>query len=663
MTDMQARYRHALRHLSRDRRMEAADDLPSNPSDAPRFAAVLNRRAVMKGGLAAAAALGATGLVPFTGPAAKADSSASGFTFEEIEAGIDATHHVAPGYDADILIRWGDPVTSDAPAFDPMNQNAEAQSRQFGYNNDFVGIVPLSDDRALLCVNHEYTNEELMFPGLGDQEAVDFKDMTADLVAIEKAAHGASVVEIRRGATGKLVVVPGGAYNRRITADTPMRVGGPAAGHARLRTAADPTGTLVLGTFNNCAGGITPWGTYLMAEENFHGYFQGDDAALAAHPHAASLKRYGVPGGWYAWGRFDTRFDIAREPNEPHRFGWIVEVDPKDPTSTPVKRTALGRFKHEGAETILNGDGRVVVYMGDDQRFDYVYRFVSDKVVDPDNPAANRDILDSGELSVARFEADGTIVWMPLVHGTGPLTVENGFASQADVMIDTRLAADALGATPMDRPEDVQPNPVTGRVYVMLTNNTKRAADQRNAANPRAENGYGHIVEIAAPHGDHAAREMTWDMLVLCGDPKGDVGAQWGPGTTANGWFTAPDNAAVDPGGRLWVSTDGNRPGSHSNRCDGLWAMDTEGPARGSGRHFFRCPVGAEMCGPVFTADGETLFLAVQHPADAGVSKWAEFDRPSSFDDPATRWPDFQDGMPPRPSVVMVTKRGGGRIG
>jgi hypothetical protein len=215
----------------------------------------------------------------------------------------------------------------------------------------------------------------------------------------------------------------------------------------------------------------------------------------------------------------------------------------------------------------------------------------------------------------------------------------------------------------MDRPEDVQPNAATGRVYVMLTNNSRRTAHQVNAANPRAENGHGHIVEIAAPYRDHAADVMTWDMLVLCGDPAGDVGAKWGPETSASGWFTDPDNAAVDSQGRLWVSTDGNRPGSHSNRCDGLWAMETEGPARGSGRHFFRCPVGAEMCGPVFTEDGETLFLAVQHPADAGVSKWAEFGRASSFDDPATRWPDFRDGMPPRPSVVMVTKRGGGPIG
>jgi hypothetical protein len=252
---------------------------------------------------------------------------------------------------------------------------------------------------------------------------------------------------------------------------------------------------------------------------------------------------------------------------------------------------------------------------------------------------------------------------MALIHGQGPLTAANGFASQADILIDTRLAADALGATPMDRPEDVQPNAAKGTVYVMLTNNSKRSPDQINAANPRADNEHGHVIELTAPEGDHAAERMAWDMLLVCGDPSGDVGAKWGAETSANGWFTDPDNAAVDAAGRLWISTDGNKAGSHSERSDGLWAIETEGSLRGTSTHFFRVPVGAELCGPVFTADGETLFLAVQHPADAGVSKWAEFGRPSTFDDPATRWPDFADGMPPRPSVVMVTKKGGGQIG
>jgi secreted PhoX family phosphatase len=228
-------------------------------------------------------------------------------------------------------------------------------------------------------------------------------------------------------------------------------------------------------------------------------------------------------------------------------------------------------------------------------------------------------------------------------------------------MIETRRAADLLGATPMDRPEDVEPNPVTGKVYVMLTNNSKREADNLNVTNPRAKSP-GHILEISTPDMDHAATEATWDILVLCGDPASDESVTWGPATSENGWFVAPDNCAVDGKGRLWISTDGNSASS-SKRNDGLWAMETEGELRGSSYNFFRCPIGAEMCGPKFTPDGKTLFLAVQHPADAGVSKWEPFGRKSTFEDPATRWPDFQEGMPPRPSVVVITREDGGEIG
>jgi secreted PhoX family phosphatase len=455
-------------------------------------------------------------------------------------------------------------------------------------------------------------------------------------------------------------VVEGSKYARRITAGgTEMLLSGPVAGHPRVKTSADQSGKRVIGTFNNCAGGVTPWGTYLMAEENFHGYFSGEIAA--DHHEAANHKRYGVAGGWYAWSKYYDRFDISKEPNEPNRFGWVVEVDPLDPSSTPVKRTAMGRFKHEGAESIVNKDGRVVVYMGDDQRFDYVYKFVSTRPVDLENRDANRDLLDEGTLFVARFEESGKVLWMPLTFGEGPLTPSNGFESQADVMIETRRAADLLGATPMDRPEDVEPNPVTGKVYVMLTNNSKREADNLNAANPRAKNP-GHIVEITTPDMDHAASEATWDILVLCGDPASDESVTWGKATSNNGWFVAPDNCSVDNRGRLWVSTDGNSAKS-SGRNDGLWAMETEGDLRGSAYNFFRCPIGAEMCGPKFTPDGKTLFLAVQHPADAGVDKWEPFGRKSTFEDPATRWPDFQDGMPPRPSVVVITREDGGEIG
>ncbi|MEL6977314.1 MAG: PhoX family phosphatase [Pseudomonadota bacterium] len=653
---------------------EAFDDIPTNADLGNTIGDVINRRYgrrdMLRGALgvsATTALFGATAMLA----AEQAKAATPGaFIFNEIESGVDETHHIAEGYDADILLRWGDPIMTGAPEFDPQNQSVEAQLQQFGYNNDYVGFVPLTEDgsRGLLCVNHEYTNEEVMFPGLGRQDKAEFEGMTREIAEIEMAAHGGSVVEIQKGADGKWALVKDSAFNRRISPiNTRMTFSGPAAGDARLQTAEDPSGLSVIGTINNCAGGITPWGTYLMAEENFHGYFWTDaldaegDADLTNQGQAKSMARYGVPGRWYAWGKYHDRFNIDKEPNEQNRFGYIVEVDPMDPAATPVKHTALGRFRHEGAESIVNGDGRVVVYTGDDARFDYLYRFVSANRVSGDK-AADMRLLSEGELSVARFNDDGTLDWLPLVFGQGGLTPENGFMSQADVVIDARLAADALGATPMDRPEDVQP--AAGKVYVMLTNNTRRKEGQEDAANPRADNAFGHIIEITTPDGDHDAAKNSWDILVKCGDPAvAEVGAQWGPETSEHGWFAAPDNCAIDADGRLWVSTDQGSNWAKTGKADGLYGVETEGELRGSSKLFFRVPIGAELCGPYFTPDQSTLFLAVQHPATDGTKNYPGFERASTFEDPATRWPDFQDGVPPRPSVVVVTKQGGGKIG
>ncbi|MGB5842707.1 MAG: PhoX family phosphatase, partial [Brucella anthropi] len=450
-----------------------------------------------------------------------------------------------------------------------------------------------------------------------------------------------------------------GANNRRITSNTEMALSGPAAGHDRVKTNADPSGTKVFGTVNNCAGGVTPWGTYIMAEENIHGYFIGE--LPEGHAETANYKRMGIPEGSYEWGRFYDRFDVSKEPNEPNRFGWIVEVDVSDPNAVPKKRTALGRFKHEGAESIVNKDGRVVFYLGDDERFDYVYKFVTAGKFNPDDRAANMDLLDEGTLHVAKFHEDGKVEWMPLVFGQGPLTEQNGFKSQADVLIETRRAGDLLGATKMDRPEDVQPNPVNGRVYVMLTNNTKRKDDQVDAANPRAKNAFGHIIEIEEDGQDFAATTGKWEVLLKCGDPSvAEVGASFSTDTTRNGWFGMPDNAAVDSAGRLWVATDGNS-NKGTGRTDGLWAVDTEGDARATSKLFYRVPVGAEMCGPLFAPDDETAFVAVQHPGDGGED-WDGHGRPSYYEDLSTRWPDFKDDMPVRPAVVAITKQGGGKI-
>ncbi len=654
---------------TRSQAAEAAEDAGSNASPNATFgdvvAARFDRRDLLRGLLgvgAIAAVVTPRALAAGEVWAARGQEAAPArFPFAEIEAGSDTHHHVAAGHDAHILIRWGDPVLPGAPAFDPHNQSAAAQRQQFGYNNDFVGYFPMPGaadpaGHGLLVVNHEYTNEELMFPGLGRQDVkgVAFAGMTRDLVEIEMAAHGGSVLEIRR-TDGKWAVVPDSKYARRITAGTPMALTGPAAGSERLKTEADPTGRAVQGMINNCAGGTTPWGTWLTCEENINYYFSGDLPKDSAE--AANHRRFNLPNAAYAWGRFHDRFDLAKSPREPNRFGWVVEIDPFDPASVPKKRTAMGRFKHEGAAGIVARSGQYVVYQGDDERFDYVYKFVTQGRAD----SGDRDLLDSGTLHVARFDADGRGAWMPLVFGQGPLTPENGFRDQADVLIGARLAADRLGATKMDRPEDVEANPKTGKVYVMLTNNGKRKPDQTDAANPRADNRFGHIVELTPDDGDHAATGFAWEILVRCGDPAiAAVGATFSSATTRDGWFGMPDNCAVDGQGRLWVATDGNSA-SRTGRADGIWAMETDGPGRGTGKHFFRVPCGAEMCGPYFTPDDTTFFVAVQHPgeADEDDPKAA----PATFEAPSTRWPDFDPALPPRPAVVAITKHGGGRVG
>lgn len=631
----------------------------------------LTRRGVLGAGLALAAA-GALGRAPGA-------AEPPAFGFHPIRHGIDANHHVAPGYDARVLMRWGDGVSAGAPPFDAHNQSAAAQAAQFGYNNDFIGYLPLplgsgNSRHGLLCVNHEYCIEELMFPGLGPYDE-NFENAKRRIAEIEMAAIGGTILEVLRGPDGFWSVVPASRYARRITAGgTPMRLSGPAAGHARLKTSADPSGRQVIGTAANCSGGMTPWGTWLTAEESFKYCFGSAiaddreaeiDPALVDHPERENYRRLGIPRRGYAWSRYERRWNIDVEANEANRFGWIVEIDPLDPKSTPVKRTALGRFSHEGANVTLNGDGRVIVYSADDHYFEYFYRFVSARAFDPARGAANGDLLDDGTLSVARFDADGGVAWLPLVFGEGPLGPENGFYSPADIAIETRRAADLLGATPMDRPEGVAIDPGRNKIYLSLSKNQRRGADQLDAVHRRAGNLWGQIVELKAPGGDHAAQRFAWDILVACGDPSDQtVAASWHPDIAPGGWFACPDNLTLDGAGRLWAATDqGGGWAESSGAADGLWALHTEAPRRGLGAMFFRAPVGAEVAGPCFTPDGESLFLSVQHPAKDGAKSYAGFARASRFEDAATRWPDFDPDLPPRPSILAITRTGGGRIG
>ncbi|MBB1488161.1 PhoX family protein [Oceanospirillum sediminis] len=587
------------------------------------------------------------------------------FAFAGLPQGVDGTHHVAKGYRADILIRWGDPVTHDAPDFDPDNQCAWAQARQFGYNNDFVGFMPLpresmNPDCGLLAVNHEYTSRKLMFPEHSRKKGKK-ADYEKELCEIEMAAHGMSVIEIEKDRKGRWQIVRFSPYNRRISPlTTTIDISGPAAGHERMKTGYDPKGRHVIGTLNNCAGGVTPWGTVLTAEENFNGYFWG---AKKDHPEKAKLKRYGVPGKWFEWGKHFSRFNIEKEPYEPNRFGWLVEVDPYDPYARPVKRTALGRFKHEGAAIVLNVDDRVVIYSADDQSGEYLYKFVSDDKFDATDRRGNFSLLDKGTLYVARFEQSGAVSWLPLVYGQGVLTEENGFNSQADVVIDARLAADKLGATALDRPEDVIINQKNGAVYVILLGESGHSDDALD----------GRILEITVSKHDHAAVESAWDILLHTDgiNPAEDSNTGTDDGAAATSahsgmqedWLIAPDNGAVDNQGRLWVTTDQGENWGQSGSADGIWAVETRGKHRGAARMFFRVPVGAEMASPTFTPDDKTMFISVQHPGSDGSKQYPDFARESTFSDPLTRWPDFRSDTPPRPSLVVISKKDGGVVG
>lgn len=641
--------------------IEALEDIGANPD--PRrpigevIAARYGRRSLLAAGAAAAAIAALPGDVSAQTVAPR-EGGPSTLTFPELRHRLAQTDAVAEGYERQIVIRWGDPVLPGAAPFDPRAVTEASQAKQFGYNCDYLDYFPLplgsrTADHGLLVVNHEYTNTNLIFPGMGSGREARTRSSGPQTRA-ELMAHGLSVVEVKREGNA-WSYVKDSPRNRRITGETPMRVAGPAAGAERMKTKDDPTGMRVLGTLNNCAGGNTPWGTVLTGEENTNYYFGGDPAKT---PHQAIMRRYGiVNASLYNWWRHQDRFDVEKEPNESFRFGWVVEFDPYDPESVPVKRTALGRFKHEGATHAVSADGRVVIYSGDDERFEYVYKFVTARPWNPNDRAANRDLLDEGTLFVGKFLEDGKVEWLPLVFGQGPLTATNGFASQADVLIETRRAADLLGATPMDRPEDVETNPVNGRVYVMLTNNSRRTAQQAGGANPRPRNIHGHVIEIIPPGAgtdrvDHAATEARWALFIAAGKPGIDAGAQYHRATSDDGWLSCPDNCAFDSKGRIWIATDGAP--ANAGVADGLYAADTAGFGRALTRLFYQAPTGAEVCGPRFTPDDRTMFLAIQHPGeDAG----------STFERPSTRWPDFAEGMPPRPSVIAIVRKDGGPIG
>ena len=588
-----------------------------------------------------------------------------GMNFSAIAPNTEDAVVIPEGYQQAVVISWGDPVLPDAPTFDVTKQSAAAQRQQFGFNNDFAGLLPIdgAPDHYLLVVNHEYTTERFMFPGY------DEKRPTREQFETALAAHGLTVVEVERTANG-LKPVPG-PYNRRITADSPFTLTGPAAGSEFVKTAADPGGRAVSGTINNCSGGVTPWGTVLSGEENFNSYFGAAEGAQAPSPiDADRWKRYGikVKPSERLWETFDPRFDPTKTPNEVNRFGYVVELNPWDPRSTPVKHTAMGRFKHEAANIYVTPDGTVVAYSGDDERFDYMYKFVSAKKIQPGRDAAamaaNMTILDEGTLYVAKLTTDipanqidgsgtlpaagafrGSGTWLPLLRSGPDGAAESLVAGMTpqEVAVFTRFAADKAGATKMDRPEDFEANPRTGKLYVALTNNNERGAPGKSTAdapNPRNDNKNGQVLEITD---DHAGTSFTWDLLLVCGDPAAADTYFGGFDKSKVSPISCPDNLAFDKHGNLWISTDGNALSSN----DGLFAVALEGPNRGETRQFLTVPLGAETCGPIVLDDLVTI--SVQHPGEHDDN---------SIDDPLSHWPDGGNGTA-RPAVVAVWKPDG----
>ena len=625
---------------------------------------------------------------------------------------------VPPGYRADVLIAWGEPLFDGVGRFDPDALTRAEQEKRFGTHNDMLALFPADyafpppadPARMLLCANNEYFSPELMFPAIDD-----IRDFTSEHVEAAYAAMGVSVVEIeKRGRRwrARTTPAPGQGANRRITPFTPVKFAGPAASHRWIQAAAaivnekephrgpgeSAPDEVRCGTMANCAGGFTPWGTYLSAEENFDTYFTGSensDEQIEARrdpAYALDASSFGYPNNVYGMRGAPDQFKIKQNPHGPALYGWIVEIDPYDSSSTPRKRTALGRKKAECATTALTRDNRVAVYMGDDQRGEFVYKFVTSGHFDPANRAANMDLLDEGELYVAQFHEDGGGRWLKLeldaVHAAAaerdsPMR----FADKGDLMMRARDAARLLGATPMDRPEDVEAvidhNWVgQGQVLVVCTNNKEQGFER--PGNPHREsdrpgraqaNLAGHILRIDEQGGDCGAERFSWDVFALGGDPQAEsftaptrAGAPAyvsnrfkGEPTTSGDRFACPDNVCIDKNHNVWIATDGS-DAVFADCNDQVMATSVSGDGPRPMKRFLVGPVGAEICGPLMAPDGRAFFCSIQHPGgndsqgvDYATARWAGAKPPSSFPDGGESWP--------RSAVIVITREDGGPIG
>jgi uncharacterized protein len=623
--------------------LDAFDELHFPRPEIPAFDSIAERFVSRRGFLRGTAAIGASAFVLGAGSLAgrEAQAASGWLVFEPVAAnGLDDIT-VPQGFSWHTVVRWGDPLFPGAPVFNPATRGTgESQETAFGDNNDGMALFTAADGASVLAVNNEYVNIDIIYGNRASKGPE-----TADDVRKGKAALGVSVLEIRQD-NGRWSVVRDSKYNRRITPDTPMTITGPAAGHELLKSAADPDGSRVLGTINNCGNGRTPWGTYLTCEENFNGFFASSDPNLKATPE---MMRYGVSAkdSGYGWAKADERFDLAKDPNEPNRFGYVVEIDPTDPSSTPKKLTALGRFKHENVEVVIADNGKAVAYMGDDERGEFLYRFVSDGIYREGGD--NAGLLETGGLYVAKFNDDGTGEWLELTPEA------TGMASAAEIAVHTRQAASAVGATTMDRPEWVAANPLKAEAYCCLTNNKNRGVKPNaggdetpvNGPNPREKNDYGQIVRWRPADGDHSADGFGWDLYVIAGNPAEHEGRYAGSrNVTADNMFNSPDGLAFDSQGGLWIQTDGNYSNAKGFAGMGNNQMLVGNSETGEIKRFLVGPKECEVTGITWSADRKTMFVGIQHPGEEGGS----------------HWPDGGDSVP-RSSVIAITRDDEGLIG
>ena len=679
------------KNINRSKPFDPNYEPDCNPSHNPTFSSIIGkrmrRRDVLKGSVALAiTSMFASPILSAVRPRmASAQNSLLGF--KAIPVSEADTIVVPQGYRAEVILPWGEPIAGDYPDYRLENTGAE-QGMQVGMHHDGMHFFPIegnspyegSSNEGFLVMNHEYIEARYMHTsargkalGVADVPMIGENRRDSDEVLKEMNAHGVSIVHIRKQRNGSWEVVRD-SRNRRVTGLTPMEISGPVRSTDFVKTSYSPDGTATRGTLNNCAHGVTPWNTYLAAEENWHGYFRNGDVDSQGNPNLPrEHSRYGVSTGdsRYGWELADNgndeyiRFDASTKGNnptqdyrnEPNTFGWVVEIDPFNANHTPQKRTALGRFRHEGIVFHPAVEGQpIVCYSGDDARFEYIYKYVSAQPYFA--RTAGGHLLDNGTLYVAKFNEDGTGEWVALVFGQNGLTPQNGFSSQADVLVNTRSAADFVGATKMDRPEWGAVDSETGDVYFTLTNNTRREGEQTDAVNPRENNRWGHIVRWQEMGNNPRANAFEWEMFVLAG-PRDDSETLSGESLNAENKFCNPDGLWIDADRRIWIQTDMSE--SVMNTGDftqfGNNMMLAADPETGAIRRFLTGPVGQEITGVITTPDQRTMFINVQHPG-ATLDK-EDFARGETN----SRWPDGSASIYPRSATVVITKEDGGVIG